>query len=67
MTAKYKIRIRKAICTGIRKTTVLKRKFDNTYNDHFERPTIVYCIVDTIYTVLTGINLVTVYLKQHAN
>ena len=32
-----------AICTGIRKSTVLKRrKFDNTFNDHFERPTIVY-------------------------
>ena len=52
---KYKIRIRKAICTMIRKATVLtERKFSNIFNKHFDRPTIVYCIVDTVYTVLPG-------------
>ena len=35
------------------------------FNEHFERPTIVYCIVDTVYTVLASIN--SVILKQHAN
>ena len=56
---KNKLRIRKAICTVIRKATVLKkRKFDNIFNKHFDRPTIVYCIVDTVYTALAGINLV---------
>ena len=54
---KYKIRIRKAICTVIRKTTVPNgRKFDNMFNEQFD--TNVYCIVDTVYTVLVGINLV---------
>ena len=54
---KYKIRIRKAICTVIRKTTVLNgRKFDNMFNEQFD--TNVYCIVDTVYTVLVGTNLV---------
>ena len=28
------------------------------FNEHFDRPTIVYCIVDTVYTVLADINLV---------
>ena len=56
---KYKIRIRKAICTMIRKATVLtERKFSNIFNKHFDRPTIVYCIVDTVYTVLPGISSV---------
>ena len=56
---KYKIRSKKAICTVIRKTTVLKRrKFDNTFNEHFESPAIIHCIVDTVHTVLAGINLV---------
>ena len=41
----------------IRKATVLKgRKFGNIFNEQYE--TIVYCIVDTIYTVLDGINFV---------
>ena len=54
---KYKIRIRKAICTMIRKATVLKRKNLAIYfNEQFN--TIVYCIVNTVYTVLAGINLV---------
>ena len=54
---KYKTKIIKAVCITIRKATVLKgRKFDNIFNKHFDRPTIVYCIVDTIYTVLAGIN-----------
>ena len=55
---KYKIGIRKAICTVIRKAIVLKKKFDNMFNLHFDRHTIVYCIVDTVYTVPAGINLV---------
>ena len=55
---KYKIRSRQAICIVIRKTTILERKSDNTFSKHFERPTIVYYIVDTVYTVLAGINLV---------
>ena len=56
---KYKIRTRKAPCIVIRNTTVLeRRKSDNTFSKHFENPTIVYCIVDTVYTVLAGINLV---------
>ena len=39
----------------IRKATVLtERKFSNIFNIHFDRPTIVYCIVDTVYTVLPG-------------
>ena len=39
----------------IRKTTVVKgRKFGNILNEQFD--TIVYCIVDTVYTVLAGIN-----------
>ena len=43
----------------IRKATVLtERKFSNIFNKHFDRPTIVYCIVNTVYTVLAGINLV---------
>ena len=58
--AKYKIRkirIRKAICTVIRKATVLKRrKFGIIFNEQFD--TIVYCIVSTVYAVLAGINLV---------
>ena len=59
MMPKYKIRIRKTISIVIRKTTVLKRrKFDNMFKEHFDRPTIVYCIIDTVYTVLAGINLV---------
>ena len=38
-----------------RKATVLKRrKFSNIFNEQFD--TIVYCIVDTVYTVLAGIN-----------
>ena len=42
----------------MRNTTVLKgRKFDNIFNKHFDRPTIVFCIVDTVYAVLAGINL----------
>ena len=41
----------------IRKATVLKgRKFGNILNEQFD--TIVYCIVDTPYTVLAGINFV---------
>ena len=52
-----KIRIRKAIRTVIRKAKVLKgRKFGDICNKQFD--TIVYCIVNTIYTVLAGINLV---------
>ena len=43
----------------IRKATGLKRKkFSNIFNKHFDRPTIVYCIVDTVYTVLPGISSV---------
>ena len=54
---KYKIRIRKAICIMIRKATVLTEKNLAIYfNEQFN--TIVYCIVNTIYTVLAGINLV---------
>ena len=41
----------------IRKATVLKgRKFGNLFNEQYD--TNVYCIVDSIYTVLDGINLV---------
>ena len=41
----------------IRKATVLKRKNLATYfNEQFN--TIVYCIVNILYTVLAGINLV---------
>ena len=41
----------------IRKATVLKRKNLAIYfNEQFN--TIVYCIVNTVYTVLAGINLV---------
>ena len=40
---------------GIGKDTVLKgRKFGNVLNEQFD--TIVYCIVDTVCTVLAGIN-----------
>ena len=51
----------------IRKATVLKgKKFGNIFNEQFD--TIVYCIVDTVYTVLAGINFVTseaaCYLKK---
>ena len=43
----------------IRKATVLKgRKFGNLCNEQFD--TVVYCIVDSIYTVLEGINFVVV-------
>ena len=43
----------------IRKATVLTEgKFSNIFNKRFDRPTIVYCIVDTIYTVLPGISSV---------
>ena len=43
----------------IRKATGLKRKkFSNIFNKHFDRPTIVYCMVDRVYTVLAGINLI---------
>ena len=43
----------------IRKTTGLKtRKFESIFNKHFDRPTIDYCILDTVYAVLGGINLV---------
>ena len=43
----------------MRKATILKgRKFENIFNEYFDRPSIVYCIVDTVYTVLAGINLV---------
>ena len=56
---KYKIRSKKAICTVIRKTIVLKRrKFNNTFNEHFERPVIIHCIIHTVHTVLAGVNLV---------
>ena len=56
---KYKIKIRKAISTMNRKATVLKRiKLDNIFNEPFCKPTIVDCIVDIVYTVLAGINLV---------
>ena len=59
MMPKYKIRIRKVISTLLRKATVLKRrKCDNMFNEYFYRPTIVYYIVDTVHTVLAGINLV---------
>ena len=41
----------------IQKATVLKGKnFGNIFNKQFD--TIVYCIVDTVYTVLNGINFV---------
>ena len=41
----------------IRKATVLKgRKFGNLFNEQYD--TNVYCIVDSIYTVLDGINFV---------
>ena len=41
----------------IRKATVLKgRKFGNLFNEQYD--TNVYYIVDSIYTVLDGINLV---------
>ena len=41
----------------IRKATVLKeKKFSNIYNEQFD--TIVYCILDTVYAVLAGINFV---------
>ena len=40
-----------------RKATVLKgRKFGNLFNEQYD--TNVYCIVDSIYTVLHGINFV---------
>ena len=43
----------------IRNTTVQKKKkIRNTFNEHFDRPTIVYSIVDTVYTVLAGISSV---------
>ena len=52
-----KIRIRKAIYIVIRKVAILKgRKFSNIPNEQFD--TIVYCVVDTVYTVLAGINFV---------
>ena len=39
----------------IRKVTVLKgRRFGNILNEQFD--TIVYCILDIVYTVLAGIN-----------
>ena len=39
----------------IKKVTVLKRKkFGDIFNEQFD--TIVYCIVDTVYTVFAGIN-----------
>ena len=42
----------------IRKTSK-GRKFDNIFNEHLDRPIIVYCILDTVlYTALAGINLV---------
>ena len=45
------------IIVVIRKTTVLKgRKFGNLFNEQYD--TNVYCIVDSIYTVLDGINFV---------
>ena len=54
----YKIRIKKAFCIVMRKTSVLKeRKFENVFHQHFDRPTIVYCIVDTVSAVLAGITL----------
>ena len=41
----------------IRKATVLKgRKFGNLFDEQFDA--IVYCIVDTIYTALEGINFI---------
>ena len=39
-------------------TALTERKFSNIFNEHFDRPTIVYCIVDTVYTVLAGISSV---------
>ena len=53
---KYKIRkIRLEMQLLITKTTVLKgRKFGNVFNEQFG--TIVYCIVDTVYTVLASTN-----------
>ena len=53
---KYKIRkIRLETQLLIRRATVLKgRKFGNIFNEQFD--TIVYCIVDTVYTVLAGTN-----------
>ena len=45
------------IIVVIRKATVLKgRKFGNLFNEQYD--TNVYCIVDSIYTVLDGINFV---------
>ena len=45
------------IIVVIRKATVLKgRKFGNLFNKQYD--TNVYCIVDSIYTVLDGINFV---------
>ena len=45
------------IIVVIRKATVLKgRKFGNLCNKQYD--TNVYCIVDSIYTVLDGINFV---------
>ena len=44
-----KIRTRKAIVLN-------GKKFGNIFNEQFDA--IVYCIVDTVYTVLAGINLV---------
>ena len=50
-----KIRIKKAISNS--KDTVLKgKKFGDKLNKQFD--TIVYCIVDTVYTVIDGINIV---------
>ena len=41
----------------IRKPIVLNEgKFGNTFNEQFD--IIVYCIVDTVYTVPAGVNLV---------
>ena len=53
---KYKIRkIRLAMQLLITKATVLKgRKFGNIFNKQFD--IIVYCIVDTVYTVRAGTN-----------
>ena len=52
-----KITRRKAICIVIRTVTVLRRrKFSNIFDEEFD--IIVYCIVDTVYAVLAGINLI---------
>ena len=54
---KYKIKIRKAICTVIRKAAVLQEEnLTICFNEQLD--TIVHCIVDIVYTVLAGINLV---------